>query len=397
MGPILKHLFKTIPTEVKTHPIFTSTLLLWLLTIPFKNSIYQVSLFLISIIAITDIIKFKDYKTVKSLINRDKLLSIGIALLLVSMTLSSYFGLNPSNSFEVQMKFFYKYILLAFALQYLFAKRYFSLKILTSFIVFSLSIHIINGLYQSITSYDLFYNYGLHHQALSGAFQNRNIYGLFMLISSCILSILVSRRELKQWLPMTGILLAASIYCLIFSYSRASWLSYAAFYLILFFNSSRQHRLLAGTIPVMIAIVLFSTSESLLERLNQLLVGFDSGRIDIWLWAAAAFKQNWLLGYGLETMALIDGAPNYQFVHNSILEIAISLGFIGLCAYGIIASRILITAFQFTPRLFAMGIALFIVSLFDHSILDGKRFIPILMLYATYIMMFSYQKHEKTV
>jgi O-antigen ligase len=248
-------------------------------------------------------------------------------------------------------------------------------------------------------SYDLFYRYPFHGDALTGAFQNRNIFGLFMLVSSCVLSMLISKQALKQSLPFACILLIASIYCLIFSYSRASWLSYAVFSAVLFLASKKQHRLLASSIPIMIAIALFATNDGLFERLNQLLTGFDSGRIDIWLWAIEAFKNNWLLGYGLETMPLVDNAPAQPFVHNSVLEIAISLGLIGLISYAIIAWRVLHLAFKTDKAgLFAFGLALFSVSQFDHSILDGKRFIPILMLFATYtVIAFHRQRNDSVV
>jgi hypothetical protein len=102
----LKQYLDILPTEVKEHPLFTSMLLLWSLTIPFKNSVYQISIFIISAIAITHIIKYKDIHTVKHLLSRDKLLSSGVALLLCSMTVSNYFGLDPANGFETQVKFF---------------------------------------------------------------------------------------------------------------------------------------------------------------------------------------------------------------------------------------------------------------------------------------------------
>lgn len=392
---MLKNAIFNIHLKSKFHILLIGVLFMWILTIPFRNSLYQISIFFIIATSLALLIKAKDYSFLKRLFLQDKVLSTGLVLLLLSMSLSNYFGLDPSDGFELQIKFIYKYMLMSFALMYLYDKGYFSLEMLIAFSLISLSIHLFNGLYQQIMSVDAIYGYSLHIDAICGAFQNRNTFGLFMLFFSCILTIYLSSSKTDTFFYFMLILLLLSLYCLVFSYSRASWLAYGIFYLIVLFTSKNIKNSLFILLPVAVISILFAINSGLQERLLLLLNGFDSGRGDIWLWAIAAFKESWLLGYGMETMSLIDDAPDYQFVHNSVLEIAISLGFLGIVAYAAIASRVLITAFHCTPKLFAMGVALLTVSLFDQSILDGKRFIPMLMIYATFVMMSFHQKQEK--
>lgn len=364
------------------------------MAIPFKNSIYQLALVSIILSCVFLIIKHKDYSSFKSLITRDKILLYGISLILLSMTVSNTFGLNPHDAFVGQLKFFYKYILIFFALLYLHDKKYFSLKLLTLFILISLSIQAMNGLYQHIVSIDIFSDRALQDGGLTGSFSSRNVFGLFMLVSSALFFIQIQTKPAQNKLKaLMLILFIISVYGLLFSYSRASWVAFASFYLIILFSSKKITNFLVLLIPAIIALTLLLSNENLVLRLEQLLSGSDSGRLEIWLWAFNSFKESWLLGYGLESWSMIEDVPPYRFVHNSILELALNLGVIGLFSYMFLAFHILRKSIQSqgVAGLFALGIALFVISLFDHSIIEGKLFLPILTLYAAYVIMASLQ------
>ena len=373
-------------------------LFIWVMAIPFKNSIYQLTLVSIILSCVFLIIKHKDYSTFKSIITRDKILLYGISLILLSMTVSNAFGLNPHDAFVGQLKFFYKYILIFFALLYLHDKKYFSLKLLTFFILISLSIQAMNGLYQHIISTDVFSDRALQDGGLTGSFSSRNVFGLFMLVASALFFVQIQTKPaLNKLMPLMLILFSISVYGLLFSYSRASWVAFASFYFIILFSSKKITTFLVLLVPPIIALTLLLSSENLVLRLEQLLSGSDSGRLEIWLWAFNSFKESWLLGYGLESWSMIEDVPPYRFVHNSILEVALNLGVIGLFSYTFLAFHILRKSIQSqgTAVLFALGIALFVISLFDHSIIEGKLFLPILTLYAAYVIMASLQNEPK--
>lgn len=368
-------------------------LLLWIMALPFKNSIYQLAIALINISFLFIIIKNKDFSTLKSLLMRDKTLLSAILVLLSSMTVSNIFGLNPQDAFIAQLKFFYKYILVFFALLYLYDKKYFSLKILATIVLISLSIQALNGLFQHITSTDIFSSRALQSGGLTGSFSSRNVFGLFMLISSALFFMQIQMKSAPRKLMLLMLFLfSISVIGLLFSYSRASWLAFAVFYFIILFSAKKGTILLTLIIPPTIVSLFLLTNDSLVLRLEQLLVGNDSNRIEIWLWTFNSFKENWLLGYGLESWSLLKDVPPYRFVHNSILDVALHLGIIGLFSYVFLSFHIIKKAFQCQGLgLFALGVALFVISLFDHSVLDGKLFLPILTLYAAYVIMASQQ------
>lgn len=373
-------------------------LFIWVMAIPFKNSIYQLTLASIIFSCVFLIIKHKDYSTFRALITRDRILLYGVSLILLSMTVSNVFGLNPQDAFTAQLKFFYKYVLIFFALLYLHDKKYFSLKLLTLFILLSLSIQSINGIYQQLVSTDIFNDRLLQDGGLTGSFSSRNVFGLFMLISSALFFIHLQTKSVTNKLmpPLILILLSISIFGLLFSYSRASWVAFASFYFIVLFSSKKTTNFLALLLPPFIALLFLLTDDNLMIRLEQLLFGDDSNRFEIWDWAFNSFKENWLLGYGLESWSMIKDVPPYRFVHNSILEVALYLGIIGLFSYVFLSLHILIKSLQCQRiGLFALGIALFVVSLFDHNVIEGKLFLPILTLYAVYVIIASQQNQLK--
>ncbi len=368
-------------------------LLLWIMALPFKNSIYQLAIIMINISFLFIIIKNKDSSTLKSLITRDKILLSAILVLLSSMAVSNLFGLNPQDAFIAQLKFFYKYILVFFALLYFYDKKYFSLKVLTTIILISLSIQALNGLFQHVTSTDIFSSRVLQSGGLTGSFSSRNVFGLFMLISAALFFVQIQMKSTPHKLmPLMLFLFSISVIGLLFSYSRASWLAFDIFYFIILFSAKKGTILLTLIIPPAIISLFLLTNDSLVFRLEQLLAGNDSNRIEIWLWTFNSFKENWLLGYGLESWSMLKDVPPYRFAHNSILDVALHLGVIGLFSYIFLSLHIIKKAFQCHGLgLFALGVALFVISLFDHSVLEGKLFLPILTLYAAYVIMASQQ------
>jgi len=373
-----------------------ASLFIWIITIPFKNAVYQVAIAFLLISCVFIIIKNKDYSTFKSVITRDKVLLSGITLLFISMTVSNYFGLNPSEAFIEQLKFFYKYIFIFFALLYLHEKKYYSLKLLIIFILISLSIQALNGVYQHVVTTDFFTARTLAGAAITGSFPNQNVFGLFMIISSALFLVQIQTKHSPSRLtPIMLMLFIISIYGLLFSYSRASWVAFSTFYLIMLISTKKMTHFLVLVIPLILALILFLSNVGLMNRLEQLLIGHDSGRFEIWLWAINSFKESWLLGYGLDSWHLIKNVPPVQFIHNSILDVAVHLGVLGVFSYTLLSLHILRKSFLcHGTGAFALGVALFVISLFDHSVLRGKLFLPILTVYAIYVIIAAHHREK---
>ncbi|MEO1926580.1 MAG: hypothetical protein ABGY08_11425, partial [Gammaproteobacteria bacterium] len=92
---------------------------------------------------------------------------------------------------------------------------------------------------------------------------------------------------------------------------------------------------------------------------------------------------------------LIKNVPPVQFVHNSILDVAVHLGVLGVFSYTLLSLHILRKSFLcHGTGAFALGVALFVISLFDHSVLRGKLFLPILTVYAIYVIIAAHHREK---
>ena len=83
------HKLKLIDYDIQKN-IFNILLFLWVISIPFKNALFQISLVSIILFFLIYIIKNKDYNYFKMLLYKYKDLLVLSILLLLCMTISNY-------------------------------------------------------------------------------------------------------------------------------------------------------------------------------------------------------------------------------------------------------------------------------------------------------------------
>ncbi|MDX9815026.1 MAG: hypothetical protein RBS91_10245, partial [Sulfurimonadaceae bacterium] len=212
-------------------------LLIWILSIPFKNSIYQLSTVLIIIFFLIYIIKNRDFIHLKNIILKFKDLVIVFLLIILSMTISNFLNnVSETDAWKIELSFIYRYAFIFFIFIFFYSKNFFSKKQIFVYILISLSIQSFDGLFQSIYGNDVFsQNKGSITQGLTGATYNRNIFALFMGIG-----VLLSFLSIKKIYLYTKtniflfILFSLFIYNTLFSYSRAVWVSLFVAFLFYF-------------------------------------------------------------------------------------------------------------------------------------------------------------------
>lgn len=368
--------------------IFNFIFLIWIISIPFKNSIYQASTILLILFFLIYLIKHRDFLYFKDLILRYKGILYSFLIILISMAISNIINDVNIDSWKIQFAYIYRYVLMFIILLYFYSKEIFTKKILYIFLLFSLSVQSFDGLYQSILGYDFFkHNLGNLEEGLTGFTFNRNIFALIVGLGVllCVFSIKIKKSNKINFIVI--LLGFIFIFCTLFSYSRAVWVSLFLSLFFYFFINLKSikitHILYVISIFLVIGIA-FVYVDSLQNRLDLLLNGNSSNRDKIWLYTLNLIQQKPIFGWGLDTWSII-GLKDYANVHNSILEILLYLGIFGFFSFTYFFINILkeINYYK-NSSAFCVLIYLIVISFFDQDIFTGKiylSFFTILMFY----------------
>ncbi len=382
---------------LKKYNVFNIVLFLWVLFIPVKNSVYQISVVLMIIFFIYHSVTFKSFDKIKEMINKEKSIFMAFGLIILSMIISSIIGINTQDSLKETSKFFIRYILIFFVLLYFYDQKFFSKETLTKIILFSLSIYALDGIYQYITGYDFFKHLPLMDHGLTGPIFNRNIFGFIMAIGTIISFFILIESKDKRYMIISLILLLLFSFNLLFSLSRASWM-FTVITIVLtviytiFSGQLTKNKILLFSIFILGVILLFTTQEDLSKRFFLLIEGNSSNRFEIWLDTLPYIKESPFFGYGIDTFTMLV-TNKYSGIHNSTIEILLFLGLFGLISYLNLFRVIFIKAFilkKFFSIFFLIGFLLLLQ--FDGSLIYSKLNLSVLIL----ILFFIYIQDKKT-
>jgi O-antigen ligase len=366
-------------------------LLIWILSIPFKNSIYQMSTVLIMVYFLVYLVKNRDFIYLKEIIIKYRDLIIIFLLIILSMTISNFLNeTSKTDAWRIMFSFIYRYAFIFFILIFFYSKNFFSRKQLFIYILLSLSIQSLDGLYQSIYGYDVFlHNKGSIIQGLTGGTYNRNIFALFMGIG--VLLSFLSIKKINLYTKTNiflFILFSLFIYNTLFSYSRAVWVSLFVAFLFYFIinikNFKIQHLFVLG-IVVFIIVLLFLNIESLDKRFEQLMAGNSSHRTEIWLYTLELIKQKPILGWGIDSFS-VNGWQKITSVHNHLLELLLDTGIVGLITFLLLLGLIFKELIRNRDyELITILIYFLVWGNFGESIISGKTLLSSLVIFIFYI------------
>ena len=380
--------------------VFNTFLFLWILFIPFKNAFYQASTFLLIVTFFIYVVVNKDYKYVKEIIVKYKDIVFAFLLILISMTISNLINdVSKTNAWYLELAYLHRYALILLILFYFYSKDFFDKNLLITFILISLGLQILDGLYQYIVGYDLFlHNIGNKIEGLTGPIFNRNVFGLLMGMGVIVsfLSIKFASKITLKILLVT--LLVLFIFTTLFTYSRAVWValiaSFLAYIIVNIRNFNKLH-FFYFFIALCIAILVFFNIDSLQNRFIELIHANSSNRNEIWLYCLDLFKQKMFFGWGLNAWK-INGLQDYANVHNSLLEILISLGIFGFIVFTYFL-YLVFKQIKNTKNFNAFYVLIFLIvdSLFDQSIISGKIFLNIIVILVFYIYLDRIRNDKK--
>jgi O-antigen ligase len=386
---------------LKEYKIFNFILFLWIAFMPMKNSIYQASVVLMIIMFIYHIKVFNSIDIIKNIIIENKSIFIAFSFIFISMIVSSLLGVNVSSSLLDSIKFVYRYIVVFLLLLYFYKMNFFTKKLIIIFIVSSLSIYALDGLYQFFIGVDFFKNNELFNNGLTGPIFNRTIFGFIMSILAIIVfSILFNELSKNSYLYKINIVIfILALFNMLFSLARASWVLFGVFAILLMIYNLKNNKIKTQHIYMFLAIVIFAiilflTSDELMTRMKLLLSGYSTSRVDLWLKTLPYIYNNIIFGYGIDTYVMVV-KDNFAGIHNVTLEILFFLGTVGLIVYlnffRVIFKYILLTK-QYIYGFFL--IAFLIMLQVDGSLIYSKLDLSILMILLFFIYSYKIDSHK---
>ncbi|WP_419769422.1 MAG: O-antigen ligase family protein [Candidatus Marinarcus sp.] len=381
---------------------FNVLLFIWVIFIPFKNAIYQISTILLILFFIVYVIKNKDIQCVKDVLYKYKDIFFAFALILLSMTISNVINdVSNRESWRLELSYVYRYGLIMYILLYFYSKEFFSKRLLFLFVLSALSIQALDGLYQSIMGYDFFkHNIANLRSGLKGATFNRNTFGFFMGVGVILSFYAITKEKLldnKKNLILIS-LFVLFIYCTLFSYSRAIWVALTAAFLIftvLNYKNIKVRYIVFAIIILSIVTIIFFNVDYLGNRLEELLNGSSSHREQIWLYSIEQIKKKPIFGWGLDASSIY-GLKSFFSPHNIIIEILFDLGWFGFMSFFLLLIMIVKEILkQKSVKLFTLLVFFLVASQFDQSIISGKIFINSFVLLGLFVFIDRIDKIRK--
>lgn len=357
----------------KTKFAFKFLLFVWLCSVPFKNSIYQISTILILLFCIIHFIKNKNYFILKENFNKTKILSFFVGLIILSMFLSNLLNLEllTKDSWKNTFSFIYRYAFVFIALAYFYSLKFFSKKEIIFMLLFGTMILALSGIFEAVLDPKII----TASVGLTGPLNNRNAMGL-MMSASVVFSLFILRKNLL----FGFILLAIYGFCMIFSFSRSGWVASSVAFLIflaLNFKKFDKRFFIVAILFIVALILIYLNVDSFQTRFNQLLAGDSSNRTILWKYGISQIVNHPFFGHGISIWRSLNLPPDIALhtgVHNSTIEILLFTGIFGLFAW---ISAVLVVFFNILKSknfIYLPLLTYFIViTQFDFSVFDSKE------------------------
>jgi len=267
-------------------------------------------------------------------------LNLPIAVLVIVLFISVFNSVDFSLSLRKLFTKWVEYILLYFLTVDIINSRK-KFKIVLSIFSMSLTLILIDGLWQFMTGVDFLRSYPIEGHWIRGYFYGLNPFGAFLvLLSPIVISFLVSaKNKIKKY----GVFVfCLAVICLLLSCSLISWVALVlSLSVTLLFNKRKIIRF----IPVVILLLILSVSFLPTFKI-RIVEGFQNGfyhkggRVDIWREYSEEIIKNPILGKGISTtnMQIAEKYSKLPLViranpHSWYLLMALEVGLIGLIAY----------------------------------------------------------------
>ncbi len=289
-------------------------------------------------------------------------------------------ALVPWQDRFAEIRWVFLYWGLAKSLELIWSSR-FERKLLEVWL-FSLSIAMLNGIYQFFSGYDFIRGHGDNLAQDGDVFRATGFFSICLTYAYSIglsgLSLILPVRKLNRWLPLIVIGITAIV--ILVSMARGAWVAFGASSLLFLFLMRKElsQRQLLSILGVLIlpVLALISTEGGrgrLLRLLSFQLDRSSSIRLDVWQGYLQMFKENPILGVGFDQGQLFL-AESYRklgiiqdfisHAHNDYIQMLAETGLIGFAAYMLMIFWTLKRTYDLHRTQFGWGISLFVGQIF---------------------------------
>lgn len=366
----------------------------FLIFIPFDNSIYQISSVLIVLLFLYLI--FRDNCSL-DFFKQNKSLCVIVVLLLMAMSAANTSGDAGVGGWILEGQFIYRFILIVFAVRFFMENNYLPLETLILIVIVAIGIQCINGLSEFIFNVDLLRNREVGIARFDSGTSNPNTFGMILIPLIVILFDLLYNYkkyhiELYQKILIL-FLFGVSLLCMNLTSSRGAFLGLVSALTIYLGFNIKRFWYLAGIISVIAVLVIFlgwNGNESLYSRFTLAAIEGDI-RFQIWKNAIDIFLEYPIFGYGLSDELVYfsdNGAVLIRFPHNSILEVAVHTGVFGVIAFGSLIGLVFFRVMQIvslTPSPLSIFTGLLVAGLFDHAVFTNSTYLSIWAVFMGYV------------
>lgn len=316
-------------------------------------------------------------------------LNLPIAALMAVFFLSVLASVDPGLSLKKLFSKWVQYVMLFFfTADIIDSKKKFRV-VLFGFSL-SLTLILFDGYWQSVSGWDFLYNRPMEGFWLRAHFNGLNPFGGFLiLLCPVAIAFLYSfpmnriagkialRRIFKTF---RGLVLALSVFCIIFSSSVVSWVALTLSLICAFFCYDRKKALIFFpffTLPA-IAVILSPLFKSRVFEAIRALIYEGGGRIGIWKEYLQEIAKNPFLGKGINTTSvqIAEKYSNLPLVikanpHSLYLVISVEAGILGLAAFIWLIWRLLFLLLSAKRSLLWYGFFVGIVSFLIVNLADN--------------------------
>lgn len=379
-----------IASGIENKNVFKFFLALWIMSLPFKNAVYQISFVLLVLFFITHLVKTRNFTILVENFKQTYVLSIGFALIIFTMLLANILNLEylDKKSWNVVYMFVLRYGLVFVILAYFYKLEYFTKKEIFIFLLSSFSFLGLTGLYQIINNPSVILGEGV-----VGTLNNRNAFGLFM-----GMGFILSLYTINYKKNLAFYLIPFFTFLMIFSFSRSSWVASSATIFVLIclnYKSITIKHFGYFIIFLIFLILLYFSFDSLQLRFSQLINGDSSFRTTIWIKTMALIKERLLVGYGVDSWMNLSDPYLKEFPdpHNMTLEILIYTGLLGFIACYFTILVILYKIIK-DKNLMLLPIAIYflVITQFDFGAFFSKELLSFLTIFVFFVYSNSFKQ-----
>uniref|UniRef100_UPI004048BA5A O-antigen ligase family protein n=1 Tax=Aliarcobacter sp. TaxID=2321116 RepID=UPI004048BA5A len=381
-----------IINDYKNRAILKLILFCWILSIPFKNAVYQISVVLLIVYFLVELLKTRNFEILIDNLKKIKYLSFGFFLIIFSMIFSNLLNLEhlDKKSWHLILMFFLRYGFVFVILAYYYRLKSFRKKELLFTLYLSFSFVALTGFFEIIKNPEVVLGLGL-----TGTLDNRNAFGLFMGMGFVLSLLLVEKNK-----NLGFFLLLIFSFLMIFSFSRSSWVaSFGASFIFILINYKKIKTIhfIYLLVFIFFLFILYFAFESVQQRVAQLLEGNSSNRTTIWIHTVFLIKEKIYFGYGLDSWMNLGDSYLKQFPdpHNMILEITLYTGLLGLFFVFFTIFCILFEIYKHKNYLFfPVAFYFLIITQFDFGAFYSKEILSFLTIFVFFVYSQNFEEKQ---